>query len=237
MPADDWDFPSLGQLFSKGKLTMVKHAQLTARDIHGPYMQLLTNLQGDNGQEWLSALNRFLRKENPWEKPKLLRLLGTTSIPARDCTYIARDDFKVAMGKKDKVKVSFVGESFANWFLLGAGKIELPAGVHPLAYYTLTKRSLDLPIVDELGGEALVESTLADIWAKMEVQGNGEEGDLLIKDYAANVFYVRDTAEELRVVDVRWEDGWRLSAFPVSGPHEWPVGRRVFASHSAPSTI
>ena len=45
---------------------MGDHALLTARDIHGPYMQLLTNLQGENGEEWLKALNFFLRKEEAW---------------------------------------------------------------------------------------------------------------------------------------------------------------------------
>jgi hypothetical protein len=49
---------------------MGDHTLLTAREIHGPYMQLLTNLQGDNGHEWLDALKRFNRKENPWLEPK-----------------------------------------------------------------------------------------------------------------------------------------------------------------------
>jgi len=44
------------------------HAQLTARDIHDPYLQLLTNLQGNEGPVWLDALKVFLRKENPWPK-------------------------------------------------------------------------------------------------------------------------------------------------------------------------
>lgn len=44
----------------------MKNAPLTIRDIHDPYIQLLTNLQGDNGQEWLDALKKFNRKENPW---------------------------------------------------------------------------------------------------------------------------------------------------------------------------
>lgn len=44
----------------------MKHALLTAREIHGPYTQLLTNLQGENGNMWLEALKRFNRKENPW---------------------------------------------------------------------------------------------------------------------------------------------------------------------------
>jgi hypothetical protein len=217
---------------------MVDHAQLTAREIHGPCTQLLTNLGGENGQEWLTALNRFLRKENPWEKPKLLRFLGTTTVPARVTLFITRDHFKVAMGKKDRLKISFVGENFTNWFLAGAGKVEAPAVAHELAYHELTKRSLDQPIVDELGGETPAESTLADIWAKMAAQGNGEEGDLLTKNYAASIFYVRDAAVGLRVVNVNWNgDGWNVAANPVSCPGEWRVGSRVFASNSIPSSV
>lgn len=49
---------------------MGDHALLTARDIHGPYMQLLTNLQAQYGREWLDALKRFNRKENPWHTPR-----------------------------------------------------------------------------------------------------------------------------------------------------------------------
>ncbi len=45
---------------------MSEHAQLMVRDIRGPFSQLLVNLSGDNGQEWLNALQWFLRKENPW---------------------------------------------------------------------------------------------------------------------------------------------------------------------------
>jgi len=59
---------------------MVTHAQLTARDIHGPYSQLLTNLQGDGGRVWLNALNRFLRKENPWDGRKLFPLWKTVRL-------------------------------------------------------------------------------------------------------------------------------------------------------------
>ncbi|MEZ0209101.1 MAG: hypothetical protein ACAH17_02925 [Candidatus Paceibacterota bacterium] len=51
----------------------MNNAPLTAREIHGPYVQLLTNLQGEHGQEWLDALKRFNRKENPWASLYLKR--------------------------------------------------------------------------------------------------------------------------------------------------------------------
>jgi hypothetical protein len=171
-------------------------------------------------------------------KPKLLRLLGTTAMPARTTVFVARDHFKVALGKKDKVKISFVGDNFIKWFLSGAGKVESPAAAHELAHHELITSSLDTPIVTDLGGEVPAASTLADIWTKMEVQGSGEEGVLLTKSFAANIFYVRDTAGELRVVYVRWYDGgWYVSAFPVSNPSEWDAGYRVFASNSVPAAV
>lgn len=49
-----------------------ERAQVTLRDIHGPYVQLLTNLQGEDGRDWLEALKRFLRKEDfVWMQDRL----------------------------------------------------------------------------------------------------------------------------------------------------------------------
>ena len=188
-------------------------------------------------QEWLDALNRFLRKENPWEKPKLLKLLGTTTVPARTTSFVARDHFKVAKGKNDKVKISFVGDNFTNCFLKGEGKIEAPADSHNLAYHELVRRSLDLPVITELGGEAAAESTLADMWTMMEAQGSNEDGELLTNGHA-NILYVRDVSGGLRVVSLDWDDGgWYVNAFSISNPYEWHVNSRVFACNSVPSTV
>lgn len=46
---------------------MQQHAQLAAHETRGPLNQLNVNLGGQKGQEWLSALKKFLRKESPWE--------------------------------------------------------------------------------------------------------------------------------------------------------------------------
>lgn len=54
----------------------MENGQLTVRDIRGPYMQLLTNLQGENGQEWLDALKLFNSKLNPWVR-------GSTEVDCR----------------------------------------------------------------------------------------------------------------------------------------------------------
>lgn len=40
--------------------------QVTLRDVSGPFADFTTKLSGENGQQWLDAFKRFLRKENPW---------------------------------------------------------------------------------------------------------------------------------------------------------------------------
>jgi hypothetical protein len=59
---------------------MFNHAQLTLREIHGPYMQLLVNLQGEKGGMWLNALKRFNRKENPWDGKPLWPIWKTVTV-------------------------------------------------------------------------------------------------------------------------------------------------------------
>lgn len=36
----------------------------------GPITTLMKNMSGDDGEQWLTAFNRFLRKENPWPEVK-----------------------------------------------------------------------------------------------------------------------------------------------------------------------
>ena len=39
-------------------------------EARGPLNSLNDVLAGENGEEWLAALKRFLRKENPWVEPR-----------------------------------------------------------------------------------------------------------------------------------------------------------------------
>ncbi len=44
----------------------LNNTQLTLSEVKGPLDQLNKNLTGNDGRKWLSALNKFLRKEDPW---------------------------------------------------------------------------------------------------------------------------------------------------------------------------
>lgn len=45
---------------------MNKNTQVSLSEAHGPMQQLLKNLAGKEGREWLTSFNKFLRKENPF---------------------------------------------------------------------------------------------------------------------------------------------------------------------------
>lgn len=98
------------------ELTMTRHAQLTVNEIRGPYMQLLTNLQGKDGRIWLQALNVFLRKGHPWlNKPdkydaytyineSIEKIRGVTLMPE---THVAFAWKVVTNARDDQKKIIF----------------------------------------------------------------------------------------------------------------------------------
>jgi hypothetical protein len=175
--------------------------------------------QGDS----LTRVREYLFKE------ELITWFDTTTTSATAEEFVAKDKFR-----EDSEEVKFYGiwDNFTNWFLAGNGKIEEPLGEQELRYGNLTKNSVDGPIIDELGGEAKVETTLTELYDLLKRQANGEEGVLLTNGYA-NIFYIRDTSGVLRAVRVgRLDDGWLVIAYSVETPHAWSAGRRVFSRNS-----
>ncbi|HPD73971.1 MAG TPA: hypothetical protein PLX95_01620 [bacterium] len=49
--------------------------RLALSDIQGPLTSLLEKVCGREGEMWLRGLNKFLRKENPWEKPETFKII------------------------------------------------------------------------------------------------------------------------------------------------------------------
>lgn len=49
--------------------------RLTLPEVRGPLTDLLGKLDGENGGVWLRGLNKFLSKENPWEKPESFKII------------------------------------------------------------------------------------------------------------------------------------------------------------------
>ncbi|NMB91825.1 hypothetical protein GYA37_03190 [candidate division WWE3 bacterium] len=49
--------------------------RLTLSEVQGPFIDLLEKIGGRDGELWLRGLNKFLRKENPWEKPESFKIV------------------------------------------------------------------------------------------------------------------------------------------------------------------
>ncbi|MFA5109391.1 MAG: hypothetical protein WC458_02520 [Patescibacteria group bacterium] len=159
----------------------------------------------------------------------LSAIVATFSVSSTTEKFVAKDKFKVDTGKKAKVKISYLGDNFKEWFL---GKTEDPFAGSTIYGRKLEKNSVDGPILQELGGNEAAETTLTEIYAAMEAQSNGENGDSLINGWV-NIFYIKDVNGTLRAVSVRWGgDGWGVFAGSVGGPDEWLAGGRVFSRNS-----
>jgi len=152
----------------------------------------------------------------------LLAFVGSIVLPATE-KFVAEKNFTRGAGN-----IGWLGDNFKNWFL---GKVEEPAAEAELRYLTLTRASVDTPIISELGGEEKCEVALAHVFALIERQKTGNPGELLTSGYA-NIFYVRDVNATLRAVSARWRAGrgyWGVGASPVGYPGVWGADYRVFS--------
>ena len=151
----------------------------------------------------------------------LLRQLQTVVVPARTTPFVVRDTFK----KGAEVNLSQVWDDFKKHFF---GKIEKPAPVISLCKYQLLHLAADKPIIEELGGEDKVETTLSSAYALMKRQPRGEAGVLQTNGYA-NIFYVKDEMQTLCAVRIGWAvDGWVVDSIPVADPLAWNGQHAIF---------
>jgi hypothetical protein len=125
----------------------------------------------------------------------------------------------------------WLGYNFKEHFLKG-NKIVVPDG--SIHVYRLNENSVDAPIINKLGGEKQVETSLFHLAELIKKQAKGQEGDLLTNGYA-NIFYIRGFDGELWAVYCLWDSGaggWDVDASPVAGPYGWGAGSRVFSRGS-----
>lgn len=214
-------------------------------------LRSVAHLQRELGDELFSALissdNTATVKQFLLGLQPLLTPIGTIKVRP-GLKLVASEFFQVNTKKNALVKISYVGDNFKAWFLSpsvreeeaipGAGPYRTPGVPNnkvvetSLHYYTLNRRSVDGPIIAELGGETKAETTLAELVVCLQKQANGELGALLTNGYA-NIFYIRDASGVLRAVHVYWRSvGWLVDADSVGDPNEWNAGYRVFSRDS-----
>lgn len=165
--------------------------------------------------------------------PMFLELISTVVVPPTTGQFIAKEKFVKDTGHKAKVKISYIGDNFKEWFLDGSGKIEeLIIEETILNCHKLCRAEVDAPIIAELGGEAMAETTLTQMFSLMEKQASGEAGVLLNNGYA-NIFYIKDISGALCAVRVDWcGGGWVVGATTVGFPYGWLDGYQVFSRNS-----
>lgn len=128
--------------------------------------------------------------------------------------FVAANHFKV--GTASGVKIGWLSNEFKEFFL---GKTEESVDPATLTIHRLIDASLDAPIMAELGPRT--ETSLAELFALFQKQGNGENG-LLLTNGCANIFYIRGTDGNLWAVGAFWHcDSWYLDARSVEFPCEW----------------
>jgi len=141
--------------------------------------------------------------------------------------FQAADRFKLA--SEGAVRIGYVGDNFRAWFSglmvsAHAGSVIMP--------HTLARNAYDHEIIEALGGETRAETSLAELWYLMTLQGRGQEGVLLVNGYV-NIFYVRDAEGVLRAVDVNYDASeWSVNASEIVDG-SWLSERRVFARQPA----
>ena len=211
------------------------------------FVALIRELSVEEQEALVDSDNRPALKQFLVKLQFLLTPVGTIKVLPTE-KFSASDFFKVNTAKNASVKTSHLGDNFKAWFLgktkertsaseavPGDGPYRTPGATEvALRYYTLNKRSVDGPIIAQLGGvaKAETETSLAEIAACLQKQASGEPGMLLTNGYA-NIFYVRDSVWALRAVNVDWYgDGWSVYADSVEHPNDWSAGSRVFSRDS-----
>ncbi|MCA6123738.1 hypothetical protein J6500_17800 [Bradyrhizobium sp. WSM 1704] len=149
---------------------------------------------------------------------------SSTSAISRSEKFTARDHFKEDISSSATVRISWLGATFARRFV---GKIEDDVGDVSLQSYVLDTAASDRDILAKLGQSH--ETRLADVWCLLQRQPSGSSGALRT-GATPNIFYVRDAAGELGVVDAIWGGvGWEIGASPVGDKPRWPAGTRAFS--------
>lgn len=211
-------------------------------EVRGLLNEFLDRLSGDKANEWAEIFKTVFRKD--LDVQALIEKLGgiegirrflageliltpaplLTPVATKSVSAITKFSFKETFGAEaPKVKL-YLGDTFKKVF---GNRIEesIPAG--ELASHTLTKNSLDAPILSELGNKP--EISLAHVWELLSQRPNGEPGFLLTNGNW-NICHIEDDQGNLWAVYAYWNafyGYWRVDACSVAYPLSWVVGYRV----------
>lgn len=169
-------------------------------------------LGGADGDTWEQASTLFLRKEPCWTNgdvaqapepkpaPSILELVSTVGVAATASKFNIKGKLVVDTSLDAKVKISYLGDNLQNWYFSGDGLVEEPLAGSTLRYGKLRKRSLDSPIILEIGGVEKSITSFTEAFYLMEGQPNGPKSDPgpLLTNGWANIFYIPQKVKKLK---------------------------------------
>ncbi len=98
-------------------------------EVAGPLKDFAEKLGGENGEQWLSAFKRFLRKEEAWPKFPIWKTIELGTGPK------TVDDFRKAI-KDNGIKISSYADDILGKIAIKKGKTELDLVVLTTAQLT-----------------------------------------------------------------------------------------------------
>ncbi|OGZ09251.1 MAG: hypothetical protein A3D67_01245 [Candidatus Lloydbacteria bacterium RIFCSPHIGHO2_02_FULL_51_22] len=214
------------------------------RTAYGPLVDF-TKKVARNPERWSPAFTRFLRGENPWPKDadvgkEILFFQKSLYVEGQN-PFVASDHFRVDMSPSAAVKISHIGEAFAEHFLP-----VVEEGVEPttLVGHLVKDNSILIPRVFwELRERHEVK--LANLWEALREQRNGDKDGIFNTAAArSNFLFMYGKRNVLWVISVcrnfhdgkEWvRDGWVIDALPFCrdefpGPSDYSF--RVISSVS-----
>ena len=158
----------------------------------------------------------------------LLRQGDPISVPAIQ-RFAVSANFAPDMSPQARIRIASARAVFVRWFFPKNEDAALPV---VLEWFELQHNTSNPAILNELGGVANAETSLASAYWLMLQQSEGQSGPLATNGFG-NVFYVRDLDGQLRSVNIHWCDGgWSIDAMEIDTITEWPIRDRVFRPHS-----
>lgn len=138
----------------------------------------------------------------------LLRIIAGSTPAIEEFAAILK--FQVGVGKESGVHIACVSQSFQEHY---GTKVENISAKTSIYVYSMIQEKTIEEVIDAFGGIVQSETTLYDLWKKLEQQPAGGCGDLLT-DGRVNTFFIPDIFGALYPVRSRYLNGWHIFMSP-----------------------
>lgn len=176
---------------------------------------------------------KFARQQHDWMERVLKGSLDPVEVACAIQSIINRGKMFASGTYFQTREGLWVSDEFTRRILAEQTTTMPYRGLDGVTSNNLSRNMSDTEIINELlGGMDEVRShafTLDQVAAKIDLQPNGEDGDLLNNGFA-NIFYVL-VNEVLFAVSVYWDSGdrrWDVHGWLLDGYGDWRAGRQVF---------